>query len=432
MLLFILLTVKFLLFQYFTKIISAPWLVFAMDMVFLSIYYLIARRKDKVSTIISLVIYSVISFIIFADIVYFTYFNRLPSIYELGHAGVLTDVTDAIFVLIRWHDYLFILDIPVLIFLAYKNKLHLIDQFIEDKLKKFYQYIPYAMLLISVLIIAIGHNRINEVRDMQLFTYHARDILGLRHENYSDLDLQGNYEKSSNTPNEWTGIAKGKNLFIIQVESLNNFVINREYNGHEITPVMNKLIEENGTIYADDYFELLGAGNTSDAEFVSLHSLYPSIKNPSYEVYKDKYVFGLPKILTENGYKNTAFHNYKRDFWIRDTAYPHIGFERFIAEDNYELDDIIAMGLSDKSFFRQSMPYILDMDRPIFAFLVTLTSHIPYEMPDEDIVIPIKPKDQGSIFGNYMNSIHYTDAAIGEFIDDLKKHNLYDDSVIVI
>lgn len=48
--------------------------------------------------------------------------------------------------------------------------------------------------------------------------------------------------KSSGTA--YKGVAKGKNLILIQTESFNNFVIGATYNGQEITPNLNKLLKK--------------------------------------------------------------------------------------------------------------------------------------------------------------------------------------------
>lgn len=51
--------------------------------------------------------------------------------------------------------------------------------------------------------------------------------------------------KKENLPdNEYLGMAKGKNLIYIQVESLENFVIGKTVNGKEITPNLNKLVQK--------------------------------------------------------------------------------------------------------------------------------------------------------------------------------------------
>ncbi|NMR95768.1 LTA synthase family protein, partial [Vibrio parahaemolyticus] len=73
--------------------------------------------------------------------------------------------------------------------------------------------------------------------------------------------------------NEYTGIGAGKNLIVIQVEALQNFVLFEEINGFEITPNLNKLVKDSGTLYYDNFFQLVGKGNTSDAEVAILNSL---------------------------------------------------------------------------------------------------------------------------------------------------------------
>ena len=62
--------------------------------------------------------------------------------------------------------------------------------------------------------------------------------------------------------------------------------------------------------------------------------------------------------------------------------------------------------------------------------MVSLTSHHPYELPEELCELEILPEDEGSKFANYLQSVHYTDKAIGEMISKLKKEGLYEDTVI--
>ena len=430
----ILLFIKLFLFSISTKVHTNAWVVLAIDIILCGFCSFLFTRQKKVYKIISVVLYSIFSIILFCDVMYFSYFNRLPSVRELSHAGNLGDVTDALKLLIKPETILYIIDLPLIIYFLVKNKLQEFDQYISKKIgAEIFQFLPFLLIAIPTVFLFFNISSIEAASKLEFLTYHVQDVFSFKSES-AEIEIDKLQEILDYTPekNDFTGIAKDKNLIIIQVESLSNWVINKFYNNQEITPRLNELIDSKGTIYLDNYFEMLGAGNTSDAEFVSLHSLYPSMKNPSYEVYMETYLHGLPKILTENNYSNTAFHNYKRDFWVRDRAYKNIGFERFIAEDNFDASDVIGMGLSDKSFFKQSVPYLEEMKKPFFAFLVTLTSHIPYEMPESELKLDILPEDKGSIFGNYMNAIHYTDAAIGEFIDDLKEKGLYDDSVIVI
>ncbi len=182
------------------------------------------------------------------------------------------------------------------------------------------------------------------VTNQELFTYHAKDIkkaitggeeiaqgVGI----FTQEDLEELKDRTYLEEGKYTGIGKGKNLIVIQVEALQNFVINHYYHGQEITPNLNKLIREQGSLYFDRYYQLIGrGGNTSDAEFVSNNSLYPSMDEPTYSQYEGNTFYGLPWVLRENGYTVWAFHGYEKEFWNRERAYVNQGFQRFISEED--------------------------------------------------------------------------------------------------
>ncbi|MCI6609346.1 MAG: LTA synthase family protein [Ezakiella sp.] len=432
MIIILLFILKFILFYKFTNVSINYASVLAMDLLVVSFFYYIANFDKTGKKRLYLWFYIIVSIIMFVDITYFDYFNRMPVIRELNHAGNLGDVSDAVFMLIDFKKLIFILDLPFVIYFGLKNRLYTIENIFLKKHKLKSYTIPIYIILICAMILLFNNNNFNAIKRLSLFSYHANDIFSKGKTQIAEGKESHEILKEGEK-NEYTGIAKGKNLIIIQVESLNNFPINKKYNGIEVTPNLNKLINEKGSIYFNNYFELLGAGNTSDAEFVTLHSLYPSMKNPSYEVYLNSDLYGLPKILKEYGYNVAAYHGYKPEFWIRDRAYPHIGIDKFYSEGYYDKDDVIGMGVSDKSFFKKSAELIKEyQSEPFFSFLITLSNHVPFEMPEKDKKLKLKPEDEGNLFGRYLSSVHYTDEAIGEFLKELKEKGLYDNSMIAI
>jgi len=299
--------------------------------------------------------------------------------------------------------------------------------------------IPSGTLAIIIILFttihSLGYGTV--IEKQELYTYHFLDILRvfkpdktIAEENiYDTLPLRG---KDIKGQRKHYGIGKDRNVIVIQIESFQNFLIDNFYDGQEITPNLNKLIKDKGSIYFDNYFQLLGRGNTSDAEFVTQNSLYPTRKDGSYFLYEDNTFHGLPWILRDEGYTSWAFHGYEPDFWNRKNAYPAQGFERFISEEDYDINEEIGFGLVDKEFFKQSLPHIREMGEPFYSFMVTLTSHIPFEMPEKYNVLKIRDEHKGTMFSNYLQSVHYTDKAIGEFIEELKKEGIYENSVIAL
>ena len=61
-------------------------------------------------------------------------------------------------------------------------------------------------------------------------------------------------------------------------------------------------------------------------------------------------------------------HGNKGYYLNRKTMYQSLGYQHFYAEDSYEFsndktqDDYVGLGLSDKSFFKQSFQKLLDIN----------------------------------------------------------------------
>ena len=99
--------------------------------------------------------------------------------------------------------------------------------------------------------------------------------------------------------------------------------------------------------------------------------------------------------------------------------------------EELEQDDIVGLGISDKSMFHQAVSKLKTQSKPFFSLMVTLSSHHPYNIDESLWGMDILPEDEGTKFAAYLQSVHYTDEAIGEFIQELKEEDLYDDTVIV-
>lgn len=307
--------------------------------------------------------------------------------------------------------------------------------------------IKIAVIWVFVLFLVLNpfnSSFVMSLNSQEFITYHIRDII----ENLTvkkEYDAQdyylatGTYEQQKN--GELFGIAKGKNLIVIQVEALQNMLIGKVYNGQEITPNLNKLIREQGSIYFDNFYQQIGSGNTSDAEFAINNSLMGSIESFTYQLYQDNYLKGLPWILKEEGYRTAVLHGYDKTFWNRENMYPVIGFDTYINNDHLVNDRIEGIGggnivgISDHAFFQQSVPYLEEMaekPNPFYSFLITLSSHNPFYLPEALQGLELLPQDKDNIVGNYLNAEHYADQCLGEFLEMLKKNGLYESSLIAI
>ena len=68
------------------------------------------------------------------------------------------------------------------------------------------------------------------------------------------------------------GILKDKNVIILQLESVQEFVINKEINDKQITPNLNKFLAENIEI---KNMNMQSYSTTADSEHSTITSIYP-------------------------------------------------------------------------------------------------------------------------------------------------------------
>lgn len=408
-------------------VVFTIWLFLFMNKVF-------KTRGD----VVFIVLYTIFSIIFLVDVVYYKQFNARASVIILHQLGLVGDVKSSVNELITIHHFVAILDIPLWIALTAYIKRAKLDVKINMKVLS-----ALPITLACILVITPFRATFSEtVVKREFFSYHVMDVIsattgaGGGEVSENDLLAEINYRNKIYTDEsalkklKYNAVAQGKNLIVVQMESFQNFVINYEYNGQEVTPNLNALIKDQ-SIYYNNYYEHLGLGNTSDAEFATNNSAYPTAYGQSYGLYTNNTFRGLPWQLRDQGYKAMAFHGYKPEFWNREAAYPAQGFEKFYSEVDYNVDEKLGLGISDVSFFKQNIQFLKEQKQPFYSFMITLSNHHPFQMPKEYQGIKLRDEESGTLVGDYLNGINYTDKAIGVFIEELKANGLYDNSIIV-
>lgn len=227
------------------------------------------------------------------------------------------------------------------------------------------------------------------------------------------------------------GIAKGKNVITVQLESYEAFAIGRSIQGQEITPNLNKLVKESA--YYSKYHDQVSTGRTADGEFETQNSLLPTMDRVAFFEYPTHDYAGLPELLRDAGYSTNVFHGDAATFWNRNVAYPYLGWQKYYDINSYKVTKPIGWGLSDKEFVEQSVPYLTKLPQPFYAQLTMLTSHTPFDIPKDEQVLSIKGTEGLSQFQiNYIQSLAYVDKRVGLLIDKLKANGLYDSSIFAL
>jgi len=224
-------------------------------------------------------------------------------------------------------------------------------------------------------------------------------------------------------------LAQGDNLLVIQIESLQGWVIGAEVDGQEITPFLNDLRRRG--LYFPSIADVTAQGMTSDAEYATLNSAYPLAQGAISFLRADNDFATLAHALAEVGYSTFSAHPHKRGFWNRAVLHPRYGFARSLFARELGPGRKIAWGLADEPFFERALPEIAALPEPFFAFLVTLSVHHPYEYPLERRRLALG-KLEDTPLGNYLHGMHEMDGAVRQLFATLTERGLADHTLVAL
>ncbi|MGD1147983.1 MAG: LTA synthase family protein [Thermoanaerobaculaceae bacterium] len=231
--------------------------------------------------------------------------------------------------------------------------------------------------------------------------------------------------------NRYKGILKGRNLIVVQVESLESFVIGRSVGEQSITPVLDGLLPN--SLFFTNIHEQVNEGASSDSDLMSNASVYPVRKGSTFFRFPANAYNSLPRILRARGYRTTvAMHPDPAVYWNWKNALTAIGFDTCLDESSFETHEILGLGISDGDFLSQVAARTVALPEPFYVFMVTLTSHAPFDLPEKYRELRLDPELAESSLGKAFQAFHYTDRAIGGFLDRLRRSGLLERSVVVI
>lgn len=275
--------------------------------------------------------------------------------------------------------------------------------------------------------------------DLGPIGYHEYDlesfILGrkkaLNNEEKTEINQWFEANKEELPDNKYKGIGKGKNLIIIQWESMEDFAINYKVDGQALTPNMNKLLKH--SLYFDNIFEQNNNGTTSDAELMTNTSLIPVRKGSYFLEYSwEKQSNTLQRILMRNGYTTATAISDKGGVWNWLENHKSFGAEKIWDSSSFVLNEPIGTHPSDGSYLSQVADKMKTLKSPYYIFTETSTSHGPFDLPKSFRELKL-PKDiDDTKLGGYFQSIRYTDKSIGEFLNKLNDEGILKDSIVVI
>lgn len=413
--------------------------------VFILLVELLVRKRKLLAYMI---LNGLVTFILFGTVMYYKYYGVIVTHHAFKQIGQLGDVKSSVFDILKPYYLIIFVDILILLILIVSS--HKVRNWGRTRIRVKPVYICGALavvLFMSLATILTNKNIVNELKmaeqmgtlNYQLYSIIAKPTVAKPTQHKvepttvtQDKVLATKQITNSDIP-EHMGEAAGKNIIMIQLESFQDFLIGLSIGGQEITPVLNDLLS--GSYYFSNFYQQIGQGNTSDAEYLVNTSLYVPPEGAASQTYSDRQLPSLPRLLKDVGYRSLTFHVNDVTFWDRDKLYPALGFDQYYDRDFFGSKDQIGMGSSDEVLFAKTadeLAKLQDDNQKFYAHVISMSNHHPFELPNSKNPIPLPNEYDDTLVGNYLQTAHYTDYALGTFIDKLKESGVWENSMVVI
>ena len=443
-------------------------------MLFGSLAYFIKPKKQYILFISLLCFYTILNIV---NSVYYAFFNSFASFSLLASMGQTAEVTDAVFEKLKVINFVYLI-MPIIFILINKylkkKKYFDVVEKIEVGKKLFTGVAIVAGIFLFINISTLSGkdlsrfskqwNREYVVSRFGIIVYQGNDLVQTIKSKVSSMfgyeeaaKNFSDYYKENTRPvskNKYTNKYKDYNVIVIHMESIMNFLIGLKINGEYVTPNLNKLVNE--SMYFDNFYPQVSVGTSSDTEFTFNTSLMPVQSGTVFVSYYNRNYVTLEKLLSEKSYYTFSMHGNKASMWNRSKMHMSLGYKDFYSEEYYNVDEVVGLGLSDKSFFTQSESLIRQINDMVkdsdeyknyMGTIITLSNHTPFD--DESLKntfdvtyhtgkLDEKGKEivydylENTTMGNYIKSAHYADKCLGEFIDYVKKHDEYNKTLFVL
>ncbi|WP_127496128.1 LTA synthase family protein [Paenibacillus glycanilyticus] len=382
--------------------------------------------------------------ILFAVLMYYKYYGVIVTYSALNQVNQVTAVSNSVFSLMDPYYLLVFIDIVVMgYYLIRRRKGQYWKAASQKRVSRSVLAtlfgVSLALCLFNILPNRASMNEIVKAEQMGILNYEAYTILSNKKQELinpseitqAKIDEIKQIQKPASP--KLGNAASGKNLIIIQMESFQNFLIHLKIDGQEITPNMNKLANE--SYYFNNFYQGVGQGNTSDAEFVVNTSYYIPPNGAATQVYPKKELPSLPRLMQQHGYDTATFHTNVVEFWNRSELYKALGFNRYYDKEFFGDEDSVFFAASDEVLYAKTAAELEKMDqgdKPFYAQVISMSSHHPFTIPERKYKMELPKRYENTFVGDYIRAQNYADYALGLFIDDLKQRGIWDNSVIVL
>lgn len=333
--------------------------------------------------------------------------------------------------------------LTLLLYISYLKLFMPLFTSIEKSKKAFFSLLPLTLLLVVIMRGGIGiaslttstayfsksqfanHAAINPVWNVGFSLSESSD-LKRKYIYFNDLEmakilapLQPKKEKNIQLLN-----TNRPNIILFIAESLTAKALQATGGKKGIMPELNALVKE-GVLFDHIY----AAGDRTDRGIAAVLAGYPPLPGSTplkYQKLTEKLAF-IPGELNKAGYRSEFYYGGTLDFANYRSFLVQAGFDKMVSDKDFAPEDLKSKwGAFDHVVFNRCLGETPDNDTKFFKTILTLTSHEPFETP---VPVVFKGDDEES---KYLNSLHYTDRSIGEFIKEAKNRKWWANTLVII
>ena len=173
--------------------------------------------------------------------------------------------------------------------------------------------------------------------------------------------------------NKMTGIFEGKNVVLVLMESMDDWMITEED-----TPTISRLMDE-GINFTNFYTPFYGSARTLNSEFCVNSGIFlPTNGHYVFDYVTNHFNQSMAAQFVDNGYTAEVFHYNEPDFYSRGVFEPAMGYNKYNTYEDYTEDEedlydecyLFNNAALNDLFFREG--------QQTFNFIITRSAHLSY------------------------------------------------------
>ena len=421
----------------------------------ISIMCLICALPNRARVTCGIIVNIFLSILLFGDNVYYIFSNNFLSIAQITNLQYGEEIISTLPMVLKIEQVLYFIDIIIILVLLILRIVK-IEKKKADKKLQLIARISCAIIGMMFFFIVCSnyvekggqksYNKDLQIKEATIFGYHIYDIESafsisqkskykFKEQMMIDYEaLKEEYEiKYGEERYPFEGILDGKNVIILQLESVQEFVINKKINGMEITPNLNRFLNDNiefTNMHMQSY------STTADSEHSTITSIYPMENGMSFSQYYTNTYDNIFRLFNDKGYHTSYMHGNYPYFWNRGNVYGRMKLDELVLMEQFDdISEKINGYLSDELLYKQAVQKMKSYENPFFSYVVAASSHTAFNLEglqDRSKVNIDVGKYNDTFFGNYLEAINYADYAFGVFLNELKENELYDDTAILV